>query len=62
MVKIIKPKTQKAVDFVAENGDKFIFPPMQRGKTVVISAKTGKLLVIEAREDGNYVNNQKMEW
>ena len=56
------PKTDAGKAFIEKYGEKFAFPPMQRGKTVIMSAKTGELLEIEAREDGKYVNNQKMEW
>ena len=63
MVKTIQPKTEKARDFVAVHGDKFIFTPqMEAGKIVVISAKTGKPLNLEMKNGDAYINGTKMEW
>ena len=56
------PKTEAWKAFIEKYGDTFAVPSPQTGKTMILCKKTGKLLEIEAREDGNYVNNQKMEW
>ena len=63
MVKIIKPKTQKAIDFVAENGDKFIIAEQTGPAAIaIISAKTGNVMQCEMRGKEVYINGERMEW
>jgi len=62
MVKVIQPKTEKAAEFIAEHGDKFIPLEVAEDGAKVLCVKTNEVLTIAMIDGMPYINGQHKEW
>jgi len=62
MVKVIQAKTEKAAEFIAEYGDKFIPIEVAEDGAKVLCVKTNEVLTIAMIDGMPYVNGELKEW
>ena len=62
MVKMIEPKTEKAAEFIAEYGDKFIPIEVAEDGAKVLCVKTNEVLTIAMIDGMPYINGELKEW
>jgi len=62
MVKMIEPKTEKAAEFIAEYGDKFIPLEVADDGAKVLCVKTNEVLTIAMKGEKPYINGELKEW
>ncbi len=62
MVKVIQAKTEKAKEFIAEYGDKFIPLEVAEDGAKVLCVKTNEVLTIAMIDGMPYINGQHKEW
>ena len=62
MVKVIQAKTEKAAEFIAEYGDKFIPIEVAEDGAKVLCVKTKEVLTIAMIDGMPYINGQHKEW